>query len=117
MTNKNGPRIQRPAVHAFAHLMEMQLRANDHKGGWDDVDPLWLCDRLEEKVSELKAELYLDGCDQMKDQVFTFRGIILCDECYRKTQRRVAAAMEFATFCDDEEWEAFEAWRKENLGY
>lgn len=53
----------RPVVRAFANLMETRLRANDHKGGWEDVDPLWPFERLEEKVAELKAELYADGCD------------------------------------------------------
>ncbi len=40
-------------VAAFALLMERELRANDHKGGWDQEDTSWLLDRLREEVQEL----------------------------------------------------------------
>lgn len=43
----------RPEVVAFAQAMERKLRANDHKGGWEDEDPEWLMDRLKEEVAEL----------------------------------------------------------------
>lgn len=44
----------RPEVMAFADLMEAQLRANDHKGGWKGCDPHWLHDRLLEEAAELQ---------------------------------------------------------------
>ncbi len=44
----------RSAVRAFAHAMETTLRKHDHKGGWNECDPLWLLGRLEEEVRELK---------------------------------------------------------------
>lgn len=44
----------RPEVEAFADLMEAQLRANDHKGGWKACDPHWLHDRLLEEAAELQ---------------------------------------------------------------
>lgn len=47
----------RPQVRAFADLMEAQLRANDHKGGWENEDPLDLMDRLYEEAQELFDEL------------------------------------------------------------
>jgi len=47
----------RPQVAAFAQAMERKLRANDHKGGWDDEDPEWLMDRLKEEVAELEAAI------------------------------------------------------------
>jgi PRTRC genetic system protein C len=55
--------IQRPVVKAFANFMEIRLRANDHKGGWEDVDPLWLLGRLQENVADLAAELNEESCD------------------------------------------------------
>lgn len=48
----------RPEVAAFAQLMERELRANDHKGGWANEDPRHLYDRLIEEDSELKVALH-----------------------------------------------------------
>lgn len=45
----------RPEVRAFAHLMEAQLRANDHKPGWKRDDPTALACRAEEELAELKS--------------------------------------------------------------
>jgi hypothetical protein len=42
-------------VAAFALLMERELRANDHKGGWDTCDTSWLLKRIEEEAKELRA--------------------------------------------------------------
>jgi len=45
----------RPAVMAFARLMERELRANDHKGGrenWLSVPPRRLFTHLESEVRE-----------------------------------------------------------------
>ena len=51
--------ILRPAVRWFAEQMELQLRANDHKGrnGWKDSTERWLLHRLEEETLELRDAL------------------------------------------------------------
>lgn len=43
----------RPEVVAFANLMEAQLRANDHKGGWRGDTAAALHNRLLEEAEEL----------------------------------------------------------------
>lgn len=43
----------RPEVVAFANLMEAQLRANDHKGGWRNDRAADLHSRLLEEAEEL----------------------------------------------------------------
>lgn len=43
----------RPEVQRFAEAMETQLRANDHKPGWQQDDPLDLCDRIQQELDEL----------------------------------------------------------------
>lgn len=47
----------RPPVRAFARAMEEQLRANDHKGGWDDCSLQYLRDRMDVELWELKRAL------------------------------------------------------------
>ncbi len=47
----------RPEVRAFARLMEQQLRANDHKPGWKDDNPMALLDRADEELNELHVAL------------------------------------------------------------
>lgn len=47
----------RPEVLAFARLMEQQLRANDHKPGWKNDNPMALLDRADEELNELHAAL------------------------------------------------------------
>ena len=44
----------RPDVQWFAEQMELKLRENDHKGGWEGVTPLWLMARLREELDELE---------------------------------------------------------------
>ncbi|WP_336810898.1 hypothetical protein [Bosea sp. MMO-172] len=44
----------RPEVLSFAILMERELRANDHKGGWKGDDPDVLAVRVEEEAGELR---------------------------------------------------------------
>lgn len=44
----------RALVRAFAAEMEMALRANDHKGGWDNEVPGWLLNRAREELQELE---------------------------------------------------------------
>lgn len=41
----------------FAEQMELKLRGNDHKGGWDLCEPQWLLKRLKEEVKELSETL------------------------------------------------------------
>lgn len=53
-----GPR---PSVLAFAARMEQKLKANDHKGGWMNEDPLWLMKRLREECDELEAAILRDS--------------------------------------------------------
>lgn len=43
----------RPEVRSFANAMEEKLRANDHKGGWEEMRPEWLTGRLKGEVEEL----------------------------------------------------------------
>jgi len=45
----------RPVVRWFAAAMEVELRTNDHKGGWDDCTLGYLAKRLREEVDELVA--------------------------------------------------------------
>jgi hypothetical protein len=44
----------RPQVRAFALLMERELRANDHKGGWRACAREWLAKRARQETKELK---------------------------------------------------------------
>ena len=43
----------RPEVQLFSEAMEERLRANDHKGGWDECGTPWLLKRLRDEVNEL----------------------------------------------------------------
>jgi len=45
----------REPVKWFAQQMEQQLKANDHKGGWDNCSMQYLLERLEEETHELTA--------------------------------------------------------------
>ncbi len=40
-------------VQRFAIAMEEKLRANDHKGGWEEEPPADLYEHLQEEVEEL----------------------------------------------------------------
>ncbi len=46
----------RPEVRAFAIAMENQLRANDHKGGWQGMGTAECIERLQEEMEELEIE-------------------------------------------------------------
>ena len=48
----------RPAVRRFALTMEARLRANDHKGGWEDERLQYLTGRMREEFLELEREVY-----------------------------------------------------------
>lgn len=47
----------RGSVHRFAQVMEMQLKANDHKPGWENDPIRGLYEHLKEEVDELKEAL------------------------------------------------------------
>jgi NTP pyrophosphatase (non-canonical NTP hydrolase) len=47
----------RASVQAFAMAMEVGLRANDYKGGWEWEQPGHLMERLREETDELEAAL------------------------------------------------------------
>lgn len=48
----------RPAVQKFAEQMEKVLRDNDHKNGWDDMDPWSLVGRIRGEADELFLALH-----------------------------------------------------------
>ena len=52
MTTKDAVDL-RPEVQWFAEQMELQLRANDHKGGWQGDTYMALLTRLKEETDEL----------------------------------------------------------------
>jgi NTP pyrophosphatase (non-canonical NTP hydrolase) len=47
----------RPEVLAFMEEMEARLRANDHKGGWEDCSYPYLIRRIREETDELLSSL------------------------------------------------------------
>lgn len=49
----------REPLRAFAEQCEVQLRANDHKGGWENEASDWLLGRLKEEVDELEEIMSL----------------------------------------------------------
>ncbi|MNP62673.1 hypothetical protein D3C76_1579730 [compost metagenome] len=49
----NEPIRLRPAVKWFAEQMELTLRRNDHKGGWQNCSLHYLHEKLDEEVSGL----------------------------------------------------------------
>jgi len=46
----------RPEVMDFARAMEIVLRKNDHKGGWDKDTLPWLSAKFIEEVGEVAVE-------------------------------------------------------------
>jgi NTP pyrophosphatase (non-canonical NTP hydrolase) len=54
---RRGRKMLRPELAWFAEEMEKQLKANDHKGGWQDCDICWLFRRMIEEAEELKREI------------------------------------------------------------
>lgn len=47
-------------VSWFAEQMERKLRENDHKGGWNNCDALYLIGRINQEMDELQAAI-MDG--------------------------------------------------------
>lgn len=62
--------IPRVEVVAFAQVMETKLLENDHKGGWDSEDELWLCDRLEQELKELREAVKEWRKERFKGRAF-----------------------------------------------
>ncbi len=58
----------RPEVLAFALAIEDRLRANDHKGGWQDESVHYLVGRMRQEFLEVEHELWPLGgaCDAAK---------------------------------------------------
>lgn len=48
----------RPEVKLFAEQMELKLRENDHKGGWEKCELPYLQKRLNEEEEELNEAIY-----------------------------------------------------------
>lgn len=51
---------RREPVNWFSREMEKRLRANDHKTGWDGLDPWWLYRRIEDERTEIARALAVD---------------------------------------------------------
>lgn len=68
-----APRTVRHEVEAFAYLMERQLKANDHKPGWKNDDPLSLLDRLVEEVEELR--LAINDTGALRPSAFVIQAV------------------------------------------
>lgn len=49
--------VLRPEVAWFAEQMELALRKNDHKGGWEHEDEKWLVKRIADERGELKRAI------------------------------------------------------------
>ena len=47
----------RPEVQWFAEQMELELRLNDHKGGWREDEGLSLLHRVRQEATELRQAL------------------------------------------------------------
>ncbi len=80
----------RESVRRFAEQMELKLRENEHKGGWQDDLPEDLIDRIDEEIAELRASV--------SDEFFT-----ACQGPSQERQiarRRIAReAADVANFC------------------
>lgn len=57
MSDSMTPVKLRPELLRFAEEMEKRLRANDHKGGWEDDSDDSLLARLREETNELADAL------------------------------------------------------------
>ena len=97
----------RESVRRFAEQMELKLRANEHKGGWQSDLPEDLIDRIEEEIAELRASV--------NDEFFT--AALGPSEERRIARRRIAReaadvgafAMMVADVCDGLTEDTFEA--------
>ena len=75
----------RPAVAAFARLMETELRANDAKGGWHECKPKWLLARACEELAELVETVKPTGPgphEPVRNALFLARHhLVLASQC------------------------------------
>lgn len=83
----------RPEVQAFAELMEQVLRANDHKGGWQNENYWWLCERIEEELAELRTACW--------NLVYHFTPGVTEADRKAEIQREAADVANFAMFIAD----------------
>ncbi len=62
----NLPKLSevRPSVIRMARHMEKQLLANDSRGGWSNCDRVYLLEKLEANLRDLKHNLAA-GCFEM----------------------------------------------------
>lgn len=52
----------RSTLELFTLGMEFRLRQNDHKGGWEDMTPQEIIQRMKEELAELE-----DAVNQLRD--------------------------------------------------
>ena len=62
----------RPEVQWFAEQMELKLRENDWKGGWNGMTAQALFERLKDEVEELALNVY----PHENPAYFSFHGIV-----------------------------------------
>ena len=72
----------RPEVRVFARAMEDRLRANDSKGGWQDMQFDEIVDRIDDEVLELReAASFQDRIHEAAD-VACF-AMLVADQAHR----------------------------------
>ena len=59
----------REPLRWFAEQMEQTLKANDHKGGWEDIDSYDLWRRAEEELGELFHALFVGDHEPNADKI------------------------------------------------
>ena len=74
----------RPELAKFASEMEMVLRENDHKTGWDGMSIHQLFSRIKDEFEELQREYILHTCAL---------------GCGDRTERLRGEAIDIANFC------------------
>jgi NTP pyrophosphatase (non-canonical NTP hydrolase) len=87
----------RQAIIDFAKLMDGQLKANDHKGGWKNCDDEYLLERLLQEVGELVVavmqakELGLASSIVHKEAADVANFAMMISDNQRSTSKRPAA--------------------------
>lgn len=95
--------ILRPAVTEFAQRMEVRLRLNDYKKGWEDCDPDDLFDMMEEEIAELSYAMF-GSCPKCGNQDYR-REDAYFDEDAESVKDEAADVANFAMMIADN-WEA-----------
>lgn len=49
--------LPRDPILRFSRIMETKLREHDDRDGWEDCDLVWLFERAEDEMKELKKEI------------------------------------------------------------